>query len=216
MRGRVTLSQSLQGCGSIQRHTIVTRANGHRAGKRFIGHRADLTLGIPSGCSDMRQKRCEYASHSKALRAKCLPTRVRFCVSFRSAHSLPAGCGSPRVALARTTDQLNNSMRIIRWSSAMLLMLLRFSSATAQEKSHVTSEQVTRAIQEIEKLARKQIQENALPGLAIAVVFQGKAVYAKGFGVRDVNTKVPVDADTVFQLASLSKPIGSTLVAELV
>ncbi|PYJ01794.1 MAG: serine hydrolase [Verrucomicrobia bacterium] len=58
--------------------------------------------------------------------------------------------------------------------------------------------------------------ENAVPGLAIAVVFQDKVVYAKGFGVRDVNTKAPVDEDTVFQLASVSKPIGSTLVAELV
>jgi len=55
-----------------------------------------------------------------------------------------------------------------------------------------------------------------VPGLAIAVVLQDKVVYAKGFGVRDVNTKVPVDADTVFQLASVSKPIGSTVVAELV
>src|SRR5438046_2318681 len=107
-------------------------------------------------------------------------------------------------------------MRIIRWSSAIVLTLLAFSSVTAQEKSHVTSEQVTRAIQELEKLAQKQIQENALPGLAIAVVFQDKAVYAKGFGVRDASAKNPVDADTVFQLASLSKPIGSTVVAELV
>src|SRR6266705_2620038 len=107
-------------------------------------------------------------------------------------------------------------MRIIRSSSAIVLTLLAFSSVTAQEKPHVTSEQVTRAIQELEKLAQKQIQENALPGLAIAVVFQDKAVYAKGFGVRDTSTKVPVDADTVFQLASLSKSIGSTVVAELV
>jgi hypothetical protein len=80
----------------------------------------------------------------------------------------------------------------------------------------VTSEQVNKAIQEVEKLAQKQIQEKALPGLAIAVVFQDKVVYAKGFGVRDVNTKAPVDADTVFQLASMSKPIGSTVVADLV
>src|SRR5207248_4165045 len=88
--------------------------------------------------------------------------------------------------------------------------------AKAEEKPHVTSEQVTRAIQKLEKLAQKQIQENALPGLAIAVVFQDKSVYAKGFGVRDTSGKSSVDADTVFQLASLSKPIGSTVVAELV
>ena len=86
----------------------------------------------------------------------------------------------------------------------------------APEKPHVTSEQVTHAVQELEKLAQKQIHQNAVPGLAIAVVFQDKVVYAKGFGVRDVNTKAPIDADTVFQLASVSKPIGSTVVAELV
>src|SRR6266496_2079919 len=101
-------------------------------------------------------------------------------------------------------------------TSSGLLTLLGLSSAAPAEKSHVSSEQVTHAIQEIEKVAQKQIQENALPGLAIAVVFQDKTVYAKGFGVRDTNTKVPVDADTVFQLASLSKSIGSTVVAELV
>jgi CubicO group peptidase (beta-lactamase class C family) len=47
-------------------------------------------------------------------------------------------------------------------------------------------------------------------------VFQDRTVYAKGFGVRDTSAKVPIDADTVFQLASLSKPIGSTVVAELI
>jgi CubicO group peptidase (beta-lactamase class C family) len=105
--------------------------------------------------------------------------------------------------------------RIVLTSSG-LLTLLGLSTAAPAEKSHVPSEQVTHAIQEIEKLAQKQIQENELPGLAIAVVFQNKTVYAKGFGVRDVNTKGPVDADTVFQLASVSKSIGSTVVAELV
>src|SRR5256886_2888079 len=100
--------------------------------------------------------------------------------------------------------------------STGLLTLLDQSITIAAEKSRVTSEQVTHAIQELEQLAQKQIQENALPGIAIAVVFQDKIVYAKGFGVRDTSAKVAIDADTVFQLASLSKPIGSTVVAELV
>src|SRR5947207_9076558 len=89
-----------------------------------------------------------------------------------------------------------------------LILAAPFCVATP-EKSRVTSEQVTHAIHELEQLAQKQIQENALPGLAIAVVFQDKTVYAKGFGVRDTSARAPIDADTVFQLASLSKPIGS-------
>ena len=105
--------------------------------------------------------------------------------------------------------------RLLVVTETVALLLTPFS-AIAQEKSHLTSEQVTHAVQEIEKLAQKKIQENAVPGVGLAVVFQDKVVYAKGFGVRDVNTKTPVDADTVFQLASVSKPIGSTVIADLV
>jgi CubicO group peptidase (beta-lactamase class C family) len=101
-------------------------------------------------------------------------------------------------------------------AQVLALILAAPFCINAQEKFHVTSEQVTHAVQELEKLAQKQIQENVVPGIAIAVVFQDKAVYAKGFGIRDVNTKQPIDADTVFQLASVSKSIGSTVVAELV
>ena len=106
--------------------------------------------------------------------------------------------------------------RLVGVGATIALVLTAPFCIEAQEKSHVGSEQVTHAIQELEKLAQKQIQEDALPGLAIAVVFQDKAMYAKGFGVRDTNTKQPIDADTVFQLASISKSIGSTVVAELV
>jgi CubicO group peptidase (beta-lactamase class C family) len=111
------------------------------------------------------------------------------------------------------------NMRILRsvvLAKTLSLILLTPFCASAQPNDHVGSEQVDKAIQELEKLAQKKIQENAVPGLAIAVVFQDKVVYAKGFGVCDVNTKAPVNADTVFQLASMSKPIGSTVVAELV
>jgi CubicO group peptidase (beta-lactamase class C family) len=85
-------------------------------------------------------------------------------------------------------------VRSVALVNLLLSLLLAPFSATAQEKSHVTSEQVNKAVQELEQLAQKKIQENAVPGLAIAIVFQDKARYAKGFGVRDVNTKAPVDA----------------------
>lgn len=57
---------------------------------------------------------------------------------------------------------------------------------------------------------------SGIPGMAVAVVADGKLVFAKGYGVRSVLTQAPVDADTVFQLASLSKPIGATVVARQV
>ena len=44
-----------------------------------------------------------------------------------------------------------------------------------------------------------------VPGVSIAVVDQGKIVWAKGYGVTDVETHQPVDENTLFQACSISK-----------
>src|SRR5256886_6948794 len=96
---------------------------------------------------------------------------------------------------------------------AALALLLTTLGAPAEERPHILAEQVATAVAELDALAAKQ---NAVPGFAVAVVFQDTAVYEKGFGVRDVNGKASVNADTVFQLASVSKPIGAAVVAAFV
>lgn len=60
------------------------------------------------------------------------------------------------------------------------------------------------------------MKKAGVPGAAVAVVYRDRVVYMKGFGVRKVGEQAPVDPDTVFQLASVSKPIASTVVASLV
>ncbi|MFO8237747.1 MAG: serine hydrolase [Prochlorococcaceae cyanobacterium] len=52
-----------------------------------------------------------------------------------------------------------------------------------------------------------------MPGVAIALVQNGRLVLAKGFGVRDLATGAPVTADIVFQLASVSKTFTAASVA---
>jgi CubicO group peptidase (beta-lactamase class C family) len=51
-----------------------------------------------------------------------------------------------------------------------------------------------------------------VPGLAIVVVHGDRVVFLKGYGLRKVGQPGDVDADTTFQLASLSKPIAATTV----
>jgi CubicO group peptidase (beta-lactamase class C family) len=100
----------------------------------------------------------------------------------------------------------------------LLGLTLLFTAPPAQGQAggtHTTLEQVNQAVRETQRLCEEQIEKDAVPGLAIAVVFQDQVVYAAGFGVRDINAREPVNADTVFQLASLSKA-SSTVVAELV
>lgn len=79
---------------------------------------------------------------------------------------------------------------------------------------------VEAAIAQFDGLAQDLMGSTGIPGLAVAVVHGGKTVYAKGFGVRNTrNGDGPdnaVNADTVFQLASVSKSVGATVVAQQV
>ena len=55
-----------------------------------------------------------------------------------------------------------------------------------------------------------------IPGGAIAVVRDGKLLYARGFGYADVENRTPVQPDALFRIASVSKPITSAAIMTLV
>jgi CubicO group peptidase (beta-lactamase class C family) len=76
--------------------------------------------------------------------------------------------------------------------------------------------QIDQAIQALDGIVQKALARSGVPGLSIAVVRDDKVVYAKGFGVRQAGTDQRVDENTVFQLASVSKPLGATVIARLV
>jgi CubicO group peptidase (beta-lactamase class C family) len=90
---------------------------------------------------------------------------------------------------------------------------LSVSGATAET---ATRAMVDAAIPRIEAMAEEVVAKGLVPGLAIGIVFEDKVVYLGGFGVREAGKAATVDADTVFQLASFSKPIAATIVAALV
>lgn len=72
---------------------------------------------------------------------------------------------------------------------------------------------IARAVGQVDAIAQDAMDRSGIPGMAVAVVHGGKVVFAKGYGVREVGRTDAVDADTAFQLASVSKPIGATVVA---
>ena len=76
--------------------------------------------------------------------------------------------------------------------------------------------QIDHAIAQLDSLAHDIMGRSGIPGMAVAVVRDGKTVYAKGFGVRKVGQAALVDRSTVFQLASLSKSVSATVVARQV
>ncbi len=52
-----------------------------------------------------------------------------------------------------------------------------------------------------------RMQSLNVPGVSISVFDDGRIKWAKGYGVCDKNTSVPVDTATIFQAASISKPL---------
>jgi N-acyl-D-amino-acid deacylase len=60
------------------------------------------------------------------------------------------------------------------------------------------------------------MRKYGIPGGAVAVLRDGKLIYARGFGYADVENKTPVQPDALFRIASVSKPITAAAVMKLV
>ncbi|MGY1458918.1 MULTISPECIES: serine hydrolase domain-containing protein [unclassified Luteimonas] len=67
-----------------------------------------------------------------------------------------------------------------------------------------------------EAMAQMVVANQRVPGLAMAIVHKGEVLSARGYGITDVSAAEPVDAHTVFRLASLSKPFAGTMTGLLV
>lgn len=69
---------------------------------------------------------------------------------------------------------------------------------------------------EIDNLVEKTLKTFDVPGIAVAVVKDGKVIHSKGYGVRSLNTKQKVDENTLFGIASNSKAFTSAALGMLV
>ena len=61
-----------------------------------------------------------------------------------------------------------------------------------------------------------QMATHHVPGVSIAVIDSGRIVWAKGFGVKEAGATDPVTPATLFQAASISKPVAATGMLRLV
>ncbi len=100
-------------------------------------------------------------------------------------------------------------MNLVKTQFAIPLLLLQLGIASAQKLSFGKEEK-------IESLIQKSMHSFQIPGLAIGIVENNKIVYAKGFGVKNLNTNEPVTTGSLFHMASVSKPFSATSIMQLV
>jgi CubicO group peptidase (beta-lactamase class C family) len=92
---------------------------------------------------------------------------------------------------------------------SILLFVLAWLNFTDLQAQVITSP-------EIDALVEKTLTTFNVPGIAVAIVKDGKVIHAKGYGVRSLNTKQKVDENTLFGIASNSKAFTSAALGMLI
>jgi CubicO group peptidase (beta-lactamase class C family) len=70
--------------------------------------------------------------------------------------------------------------------------------------------------QDIDEFIKGWIERQHVPAVAVAVIKDGEAIKLEGYGLADVENRVPARADTVFKIGSLSKQFLATAIMLLV
>ncbi|MCF3936195.1 serine hydrolase [Acuticoccus sp. M5D2P5] len=99
---------------------------------------------------------------------------------------------------------------------ALLAIGVLAAPIAAEADEAVTKERIDSAVAALDGIAETILERTDVPGLAVAVVHDGTMIYSNGFGVLEVGKAAPVRADTVFQIASLSKSLAASVVAHQV
>jgi CubicO group peptidase (beta-lactamase class C family) len=111
---------------------------------------------------------------------------------------------------------------LIRFFSGVGVVLLLVTVATGvvgtpRLQAQVPSVRPTRdVISRLENEVPGLMKQGGVPGMSIALIRDGKTIWLHGFGVKDKRTQEPVRTDTVFEAASLSKPVFTYGVLKLV
>lgn len=91
------------------------------------------------------------------------------------------------------------------------------SMGTPSLQAKIGSVRSTReVISQLENEVPGLMKQGGVPGMSIALIRDGKTIWLQGFGVKDKKTQEPVRSDTVFEAASLSKPVFTYGVLKLV
>ena len=64
-------------------------------------------------------------------------------------------------------------------------------------------------LRRIDDFFASEMERNRVPGAVVAIARQGKLVYFKAFGFADKAKGLPMATDTIFQLASMTKPMAA-------
>jgi CubicO group peptidase (beta-lactamase class C family) len=102
-------------------------------------------------------------------------------------------------------------MRVV---SLFLIAVLLFFQAIPTASAQTANPYQTQ-IAEFEEFVKKQMAADKIPGLSVGFI-KDDFVWAKGFGYADLENKSPAKAESMYRMASVTKPMTATAVLQLV
>ncbi len=108
------------------------------------------------------------------------------------------------------------SRRSLTAVASFLLALFLFTSDAHARTDGVPWPPVINAAA-LDQLIADEMREKNIPGLALAITHNGKPLYVRGYGKANLEHDLPVTADSIFMVGSISKPmlaVGIMLLAE--
>ncbi|HTI52407.1 MAG TPA: serine hydrolase domain-containing protein, partial [Planctomycetaceae bacterium] len=79
-----------------------------------------------------------------------------------------------------------------------------------------TSGSIDHRLAEFDELLLRFVRERNIPGGALAIAKDGRLVFARGYGYASLESRIPVEPESRFRIASISKPITAIAVLQLV
>lgn len=102
-----------------------------------------------------------------------------------------------------------------RLIAVALSLAIWTNTAAANQAANVPTPSPNR-LERITEFFNNEVATGKLPGAVVLIQQHGRPVYLKCFGVQDVETKIPMTADTIFALHSMTKPITSVAAMMLI
>jgi CubicO group peptidase (beta-lactamase class C family) len=84
------------------------------------------------------------------------------------------------------------------------------------EPSSPKAKRIGELMGELEPAIDKALKDFQVPAVSLGIVSEGRLVYAKGFGYRDAESRLPAGADTIYSIGSCTKAFTSFLAGTLV
>ncbi|MDF2773240.1 MAG: serine hydrolase [Geminicoccaceae bacterium] len=115
----------------------------------------------------------------------------------------------------RRRDFLATASRAALGLAGTSLVGCRGRKAPSADRPPPATSEPGEVVAELEERIPGWMQETATPGVSIAIIQAAKVAWRRAFGVKDAASTTPVDPDTMFEAASMSKPVFAYVVMKL-